>query len=45
MMGKENQVVLATFSLLMAAKMEEPILHVKFWVNGRVVIRVAKPHY
>ena len=38
MVGKEAQVVLATLSQLMDDKMEEPILHVTVWVNGRVSI-------
>ena len=40
-LGKEAQVVLITLSQLMAAKMEEPISHVKGWVNGRIVITIA----
>ena len=35
-LGKEAQVVLATLSGLMAAKTEEPILHVKGWANGGI---------
>ena len=37
-MGREAQVVLATLSWLMAAKMDESILHVNGWVNGRIAI-------
>ena len=29
-LGKEAQVVLTTLSQIMAAKMEEPILHIKY---------------
>ena len=36
MMGKEAQFVLTTLSRIMAAKMNEPILHVKSWVNSRI---------
>ena len=35
------QVVLATFSRLVAEKTEEPILHIKGWVNGQVTIAVV----
>ena len=41
-LGKETQVVLATLSHLMAAKMEEPVSQVKDWVNGRISIVVAR---
>ena len=44
MHGKEAQFVLATFSWLMAAKMEEPILRVKGWVNGRLEIAVTRSY-
>ena len=43
-MGKEDQVVLATLSRFMAAKMDEPILHVKGWVNGRIAITVTRSY-
>ena len=45
MLGKESQIVLATLSQLMAAKMEEPILHINGWVNGRIVIAIARLYY
>ena len=41
-MGKELLVVLATLIQLMAAKIDEPILHVKGWVNGQIEIMVAR---
>ena len=44
MMGKEALVVLATLSQVMAAKMDEPILHVTGWVNERTVIAVARSY-
>ena len=40
--GKEAQVVIATLSQLMAAKMDEPTLHVKGWVNCRIEIIVTR---
>ena len=40
-LGKEAQVALATLSRLMAAKMEEPIVHVNGWVNSHITIVVA----
>ena len=42
MSGKEAQVVLDNLSQLMAGKMEEPIYHVKGWVNVRISIAVAR---
>ena len=42
MMGKEAQVVIATLSQFMAAKIDEPILHIKGWVNGWILIAVAR---
>ena len=44
MLGKEVQVLLATLSQLVAAKTEEPILHVKGWFNSRIAIAVAKSY-
>ena len=44
MLGKEAQVVLVTSSRLIAAKTEEPILHVKGWVNGRIAFAVARAY-
>ena len=45
MMGKEAQFILANLSGLMAEKMDEPILHVKFWYNGRTEISVVSSYY
>ena len=45
MMGKEALVVLVTLSRVMAAKMDEPILHVTGWVNGQITIAVARSYY
>ena len=42
MMGKEALVVLDTLRQLMAAKMDEPILHVIGWANGRIAVAVAR---
>ena len=44
MLGKETLVVLANMSRLMAAKMDEPISHVRGWVNGPIVIVVARSY-
>ena len=44
MMVKWSQVILATLSRLIAAKMEEPILHVEGWINGRIAIAVARSY-
>ena len=41
MMVKEALVVLATLSLVMAVKMDEPIFHITGWVNGRIAIVLA----
>ena len=41
MMGKEAQVILATLSIIMDDKIDEPISHVKCWFNGRIEIEVA----
>ena len=41
MLGKEDLIVLATLSWLMSEKIEEPILHVRGWVNGRTAITVT----
>ena len=45
MLRKETQVVLATFSSLMAAEKEKPILHIKVWVDIRITIAVARSYY
>ena len=41
MIGKDSLVVLANLIPIMAEKMEEPILHVRGWINGRITITVA----
>ena len=41
-LGKDSQFVLANLSSLMAAKMEEPIFHIKGWVNNHIAIEVAR---
>ena len=41
-LGKEAQFVLATLSSIMAAKTEEPIFHVKGWVNFQIAITVTR---
>ena len=43
MMGKEAQVVLVTFSQIMAVKMDGPILH-KGWIDGRIAIAIARSY-
>ena len=40
-MDKEEQVVLTTLSLTMATKKDEPSLHGKGWVTGRIAITAA----
>ena len=42
MLGREALVVLANLSQLIAAKMDEPILHVQVWINGRFEIMVVR---
>ena len=42
MLGKEDLIVLMNLSQLMAAKMEEPILHMCGWINGHIIITVAR---
>ena len=44
MMGEEAQVAITTLSWFMAKKMDEPISHVKGWVNGRIEIAVARSY-
>ena len=44
-LGKEVLVIPVNLSLLMAEKMEEPILQVRGWVNGRTEIAVARLYY
>ena len=42
MLGKKALVILANLSQIMAAKMDEPILHVRGWINGRIAIAFAR---
>ena len=42
MLAKEALVVLTSFSQIMAAKVEEPILHVCGWINGQITITFAR---
>ena len=42
--GREALVVLEILSRLMVAKMDEPILHVQCWINGRIEIAVARSY-
>ena len=42
MLGREALVVLANLSELMAAKIDEPIFHMRGWINGRIAITVAR---
>ena len=42
MLGKEALIVLEILSQLMAAKMDKPILHVRFWINGWIEIKVTR---
>ena len=44
MMGKEAQVLLATLSQPVPAKMEEHILQVKDCDNGRIIIAAARSY-
>ena len=44
MLGREAQVILTNLSPLMAAKMEEPISHMRGWVNGQIAIAVARSY-
>ena len=45
MRRKEALVVLTSFSRLMAKKIEEPLSHIRGWVNGRIVIAIARLYY
>ena len=40
----DAQVVLATLSRLMVAKTEEPIFHVRGWINSQVVIVAVRSY-
>ena len=42
MLGRENLALLVNLSQIMAAKMYEPILHVRGWINGQNAITVAR---
>ena len=44
MIGKEAQVLLNQSSGLMTEKLEEPISHMRGWVNGKIVIAVTRSH-
>ena len=41
-LGREALLVLANLGRLVAAKMYEPISHVQGWINGQIVIAVAR---
>ena len=42
MIGRESQFVLPNLSRLMAAETEELILHMRGWVNDRIIIVVMR---
>ena len=44
MLGREALDVLENLSQLMAAEMDEPISHVRVWINGRIEIAVARSY-
>ena len=44
LLGREALAVLTNLSRLMAEKMDETILHVRGWINGRIVIVVASSY-
>ena len=44
MTGKEALVVLANLIRIMDVKLDEPILHVTDWVNGRIEIAVTRSY-
>ena len=44
MMVNEYQVIFTTLSRLVAIKMDEPIFHIKGWLNVRTVIAVARSY-
>ena len=44
MLGREALVVLAQLSRTMAAKMDEPISHVRGWINDRIAIAVERSY-
>ena len=45
MPGKEALVVLTNLSQIMAEKLEEPISHVRGWVNSRSSITFVRSYY
>ena len=44
MLGREALVVLTQLSQTMAVEMDEPILHVRGWINGRIATAVARSY-
>ena len=44
MIGREDLVIVANLSGLMAEKNYEPILHVRGWINGLIAIVVARSY-
>ena len=43
-LGREALVVLSNLIQLMAEKIDEPILHVNFWIKGRIAISVVRSY-
>ena len=43
-LGREALVVLSNLIQLMAEKIDEPILHVQFWIKGRIAISVVRSY-
>ena len=43
-LGNKALVVLANLSQITAEKMEEPILHMSGWINGRIKIVIARSY-
>ena len=41
MLGKEAVTLLSNISKTMTAKMEEPVSHVRAWINGRITTAIA----
>ena len=44
MLGTEALVVLTQLSQIMAVIMDEPISHVRGWINGRIAITVVRSY-
>ena len=42
MLGKEPLVVIGSLSRLMVEKIDEPILHVRGWINVQIAIAVTR---